>query len=43
MTDGEVEVVLSNFKVAARRFKERPEVPLVVSSILLVPGYVDEV
>lgn len=43
LTDGEVDVALRNFKVAARRFKERPEVPLVVASILLVPGYVDEV
>ncbi|MEZ0320025.1 MAG: radical SAM protein [Pyrobaculum sp.] len=43
LTDGEVDVVLRNFKAAARRFRERPEVPLVVASILLVPGYVDEV
>ncbi|MGC9050260.1 radical SAM protein [Pyrobaculum sp.] len=43
LTDGEVDIVLRNFKVAARRFRERPEVPLVVASILLVPGYVDEV
>lgn len=43
LTDGEVDIVLRNFKVAVRRFRERPEVPLVVASILLVPGYVDEV
>jgi pyruvate formate lyase activating enzyme len=43
LTDGEVDVALRNFKAAARRFRERPEVPLVVASILLVPGYVDEV
>ncbi|ABL89050.1 Radical SAM domain protein [Pyrobaculum islandicum DSM 4184] len=43
LTDGEVDVVLRNFKAAARRFRERREVPLVVASILLVPGYVDEV
>ncbi|WP_333638703.1 radical SAM protein [Pyrobaculum aerophilum] len=43
LTDGEVDVALRNFKVAARRFRERPEVPLVVASILLVPGYVDAV
>ncbi|MFN7105810.1 MAG: radical SAM protein [Pyrobaculum sp.] len=43
LTDGEVDIVLRNFKAAARRFRERPEVPLVVASVLLVPGYVDEV
>ncbi|MFZ8807315.1 MAG: radical SAM protein [Pyrobaculum sp.] len=43
LTDGEVDVALRNFKAVARRFRERPEVPLVVASILLVPGYVDEV
>jgi pyruvate formate lyase activating enzyme len=43
LTGGEVDVALRNFKAAARRFKERPEVPLVVASILLVPGYVDEI
>jgi pyruvate formate lyase activating enzyme len=43
LTDGEVDIVLRNFKAAARRFRERGEVPLVVASILLVPGYVDEV
>lgn len=30
-----------NLKRAAKRFDERPEVPLVVVSTLLVPGYVD--
>ena len=36
---------LENFSRAARRFRERPEPPLVVASTLLVPGYVgpDEV
>ena len=43
LTDGEVDVALRNFKAAARRFRERSEVPLVVASTLLVPGYVDEV
>lgn len=33
---------LENFEVAARRFRERPEPPLVVASTLLVPGYVDQ-
>lgn len=32
---------LENFARAARRFRERPEPPLVVASTLLVPGYVD--
>lgn len=32
---------LENFERAARRFAERPELPLVVASTLLVPGYVD--
>ncbi len=31
---------LENFTRAARRFRERPEPPLVVASTLLVPGYV---
>ncbi len=32
---------LENVVRAARRFDERPELPLVVASTLLVPGYVD--
>jgi pyruvate formate lyase activating enzyme len=32
---------LENFACAARRAAERPELPLVVASTLLVPGYVD--
>jgi pyruvate formate lyase activating enzyme len=32
---------LGNFARAARRFDERPELPLVVASTLLVPGYVE--
>jgi pyruvate formate lyase activating enzyme len=32
---------LENFGRAARRFAERPELPLVIASTLLVPGYVD--
>jgi pyruvate formate lyase activating enzyme len=32
---------LENFARAARRYDERPQLPLVVASTLLVPGYVD--
>ena len=32
---------LENFARAARRFRERPDPPLVVASTLLVPGYID--
>lgn len=32
---------LANFARVAKRFGERPEVPLLVASTLLVPGYVD--
>jgi pyruvate formate lyase activating enzyme len=32
---------LENFERAARRFGERPELPPVIASTLLVPGYVD--
>ena len=32
---------LENFRRAARRIPERPAIPLVVASTLLVPGYVD--
>jgi pyruvate formate lyase activating enzyme len=32
---------LANFARAARRGRERPDLPLVVASTLLVPGYVD--
>jgi pyruvate formate lyase activating enzyme len=32
---------LENFARAARRHRERPELPLVIASTLLVPGYVD--
>ncbi len=32
---------LANFAQAAERFGERPAVPLLVASTLLVPGYVD--
>jgi pyruvate formate lyase activating enzyme len=32
---------LENFARAARRFRDRPNPPLVVASTLLVPGYVD--
>jgi len=42
LTGRDNKVVFENFERAARRFDERKEVPLVVASILLVPGYVDE-
>jgi len=32
---------LENFSIAAERFDERPDPPLVVASTLLVPGYID--
>jgi pyruvate formate lyase activating enzyme len=32
---------LENFERAVRRFAERPDLPLVIASTLLVPGYVD--
>lgn len=32
---------LENFRRAARRIPERPDLPLVVASTLLVPGYLD--
>ena len=32
---------LENFTQAARRFGERPHLPLVIASTLLVPGYVE--
>ena len=32
---------MENFRRAAERFGERPDLPLVVASTLLVPGYVD--
>jgi pyruvate formate lyase activating enzyme len=32
---------LENFERAARRIPERPDLPLVIASTLLVPGYVD--
>jgi pyruvate formate lyase activating enzyme len=32
---------LENFRRAVRRIPERPELPLVIASTLLVPGYVD--
>jgi len=42
LTGGDVGAVLENFRRVARHIGERPEVPLLVASILLVPGYVDE-
>jgi len=33
---------LENFRILARRARERPRLPLLVAGTLLVPGYVDE-
>ncbi len=41
LTGGSNRQTLENFARAARRFRERPEPPLVVASTLLVPGYID--
>lgn len=41
LTGGSNRQVLENFARAARRFRERPQPPLVVASTLLVPGYVE--
>jgi len=41
LTGGSNQRTLENFARAARRFDERPELPLVIASTLLVPGYVD--
>jgi pyruvate formate lyase activating enzyme len=41
LTGGSNQRTLENFARAARRFRERPELPLVVASTLLVPGYVE--
>lgn len=32
---------LENFALAGQRFADRPELPLVIASTLLIPGYVD--
>ena len=34
--------ILKNFSWVAQYIKERPEVPLLIASTLLVPGYIDE-
>lgn len=41
LTGRDNKVIFDNFKRVAERFDERPEVPLLVASTLLVPGYVD--
>lgn len=41
LTGASNEQTLKNFARVAEAFPERPEVPLLVGSILLVPGYVD--
>lgn len=42
LTGHDGRVVFENVKRVAEKFDERPEVPLLVVSTLLVPGYVDE-
>jgi len=42
LTGNNGRLVLENVKRIAKRISERPEVPLLVVSTLLVPGYVDE-
>lgn len=42
LTGNDGRLVFENIKRIARRIEERPEVPLLVVSTLLVPGYVDE-
>lgn len=41
LTGASNQTTLENFARAARRFRERPDPPLVVASTLLTPGYVD--
>ncbi len=43
LTDGEYSNVLRTIREVAKRVKERPEVPLLTISLLVVPGYVDHV
>ncbi len=43
LTDGNFRNVLYTIREVARRVKERPEVPLLTISLLVVPGYIDEV
>ena len=41
LTGADIGPVLENFRYLAGRMDERPEVPLLTASTLLVPGYVD--
>ncbi len=41
LTGASNQAALENFARATRRFRERPDPPLVVASTLLTPGYVD--
>lgn len=41
-TGTEVTIAIENFKKIAEYIRERPEVPLLTASTLLVPGYVEE-
>ncbi len=43
LTGGEIEPVIRSIKYVAQFMRERPEVPILTVSLLLVPGYVDEV
>ncbi len=43
LTDGDFEIVKRAIQEVARHFKERPEVPLLNVSLLVVPGYIDEI
>ncbi len=42
LTGAEIHPMIENFKTIASYIDERPEVPLLTASTLLVPGYVDE-
>lgn len=41
LTGADIRPVIENFETVARYIDERPEVPLLTASTLLVPGYVD--
>ena len=43
LTDGDFKNVLYTIREVAKRVKERSEVPLLTISLLVVPGYIDEV
>jgi len=43
LTDGDYNIVLNTIREIAKHFNERREVPLLNVSLLVVPGYIDEV